>query len=435
MKKTTLIYLSYLVALTLVSLLGSYTALPYLTLGVFFMTAIVVVYLKKDILYLLPLLAMAPFHITGNREFQLPLTIYYLAILPVIGTDFVLNRRFRRYGALSVPILLLVLAAAISMLNSPYFFIGLNGFLILFGTYAAYLYLINTLEAKEDLLEKTAYFFAALSVIVFVQLGLLAYQSPLPIYETIRMRDMNFAWIANTEVIYMNLLAMPLAGYLLVKKRFHLPFFGLLAMNLAATVAVFSRPAIMSALVILAATMAYAFLKSRRKPFFIGELTVFLIIVLGALYVVDMEYGLIRNLARDLLRTNLTDIRLLIRPIWFAYYIILDNPLIGTGGIVSTEALQRLNDAGHDHYANVFLQTLTMGVIGLAAFCYLLFHKVRLFLKAGSAIRFFAFLLLLVTLFVQGVFEPMYYHHLFILGFFLLIAAIEVDTRAKQRAF
>ncbi len=428
------LYPLHIAAITAASLLFNILGLHAIGLGIFFVTLVVLVALRLRVITLLPLLLFAPFIMSGQRDFGGYLQAYYLAAAPVLLFDMFRHRRLKRFGSLGVALILLVDVAALSLFGAPSLISGLEGLLILSLAFLVYLYLVNTFTPDERLTANVSWLFTGLSAVVLVQMFMGLYQSELGLFESMRQRDVNFAWIRHTELLYINLLSIPLIGYLMTRYRFKLPF--MLGMFLAYVpfMLLLDVIAMMSGAVLLILCAVYVIHQSHNRLQTLIEGVVFAGLTALVLYLVNMRYDSViwrvydHVISRDF--TTLSELTATFSVAWQAF---LSSPIVGTGGIRSSIVYLAEEGLRMRFYQNVFLQALTLGTVGFLAFVYLQYRKVKLLMKTERRMRYFVLSLLFVAIFIQGAFDAMYFHYIFLVAFFLVLAALEVNVKAAVK--
>ncbi len=426
-------YPMYLSLLAILAVLGNLINLPTIILGSFFVMALALVYFKQEVLYFLPLLVFAPFVVSGNpalREYLLP---YFITMSVVLLIDLFKHRQFKHIGSLGLALLLLLDAAALSLLNAPSFLIGLQGLLILFSGFLVYFYLINTLQPNELLLSNVAWLFVILSGVIFIQIFIQLYQSDLSLFQAMIKRDVNLRWIHVNDVLAINLMAIPLSGYLMHRAPFKLPYMVIMFLIYVPFMFVLAPISLFSGAILIVLSALYVVIKANNIKRVLIEGTLFVALGALGLYLINMRYdSVIWRIYDYVISIDRGHLSALVETFRIGIRMFRSNPIIGSGGISASIALleEGLNIT---HYRNVFIQTLTLGTLGFLAFVYLQYRKIKLILKTEKAMRYFALSLLFVVIIIHGSFEPMYYQYLFISGFFLVLAALEVNVKAALK--
>ena len=101
------------------------------------------------------------------------------------------------------------------------------------------------------------------------------------------------------------------------------------------------------------------------------------------------------------------------------------HPIIGNGGIYSSRVL--IGEAGLPsiNYHNTIAQASTLGTLGLLTLIFLFYRKTKLLIKSTSNFKWFALILIYVTAFVNGMFQPMYFYTSYMVFTFMILASLE----------
>ena len=104
-------------------------------------------------------------------------------------------------------------------------------------------------------------------------------------------------------------------------------------------------------------------------------------------------------------------------------------PIIGSGGLYASNIY--LEPYGANNYHNTFAQISSLGIIGILGFGYLFFRKTKMIMISKSAFAWFALVMIFVTAFVNGFFQPMYFHTVYMAYVFIVLAIIEVNINGE----
>lgn len=419
------LYLLFIFTLTFVSYVYE---LNLLALAVFLIVALITIYKTDNILYLISLFLFIQMSTTVIRDDTQITTIVGLSILPVIILDFIKYRKIKSIGALGLPLIIFIDASLVSLFNAESLFVGFVGVILMASIFVLYVYFINTLPAKEETFSMIAKIFLALSSLVTLQMVYIAINLDLPLIEIISRRMIDLGWENINIVVYPNLFAIPMVSYLLLKARFKLPYLMILTWIIIGISLTLSRSSLLSVAVYITLLVPYVMYQSQKRILFLFEIMIFTVISSLAVQYIETNYQLFSDYYaaindREWLR--FTD-RLELAKIGFEVF--KDFPIIGTGGLFSSRFV--LEDYGFNaiNYHNTFVQTLTLGTLGVIAFIYLQVKKLILVIKIDPVKRYIILVLLFVTIVVNGMFQPMYYYATYMFYLFLVLASVEKEV-------
>ena len=106
-------------------------------------------------------------------------------------------------------------------------------------------------------------------------------------------------------------------------------------------------------------------------------------------------------------------------------------PIFGSGGVYISKYY--LESLGPISYHNIFAQASTLGILGLGTVVYMFYVKTKMFLSKKSDFIWFALVLIFVTAFVNGIFQPMYFNSSYMNFIFIIIASIDVYSNTNKQ--
>lgn len=422
----------YLGFVFLLTFLSYHYALNMLALALFLLVAVVTIYKTDNIIYLISLLFFIQMSTTIIRDDTEITTIFGLSLLPVLALDFIKHRKLTSIGALGLPLILFIDASLVSLFNAESLFVGFVGVILMASIFVLYVYFINTLNPSKETFEMIAKLFLALASLVTLQMVVVAINLERPLIEIISRRMIDLGWENINIVVYPNIFAIPLASYLLLKARFKMPYLIALTWVIIGISLTLSRSSLLSVAIYLVLLIPYVFVKSPYKLSFLSEIILFVLISSFAAYHIEDNYQLFTDYyeainSRDWFRvTDRLDLAIA------GLNAFKDTPLIGTGGLFSSRFV--LEDYGFNaiNYHNTFIQTLTLGTLGIIAFIYLQIKKFLLVIKIDPIKRYIVLVLLFVTIIVNGMFQPMYYYATYMFYLFLVLASVEKEVNHQS---
>ncbi|MCF7925251.1 MAG: O-antigen ligase family protein [Candidatus Izimaplasma sp.] len=352
-------------------------------------------------------------------------TVYTVILVLLIVYDLIQNRTLTKLGKLTLPLLLLSVASIVTHINSPDVFTTFAGFMQIASVLGLYYYFVNTVDDNEKNIEYVAKILMYLGALVTIEmLYYIIIQDTLAI-EIIRQRSINLGWENINLVIYANIISIPLIAYLIShsKIKFYYMFFALL--NSLGILLTLSRSSLLTlgVFVVLLLPIMIIYEQHRFKLLFHGLL--FLLMLSIGLYYAE-QYELVSQYIEAITDRDLTYIQDRIALLKIALEQFEQHPIIGSGGLYSSRV--HLSENGALNYHNTIAQASTLGIVGLLGFLWLFVQKTRTLLLKTASFKWFVLILIYVTAFVNGFFQPMYFYTTYMIYIFLVLAVIE-NTR------
>ena len=418
------LYLVLLLVLTFLSFIGILT--DYL-LPLFIIIGIAAIFTKRNVLQIIPIAFFIQMSYGGIRDNVSVTATYGIVLSLLIVLDVLKNRKITRKGYLFIPLVALSILAMITGVNNTEFTTTFYGWVQIFSIFALYFYFINTLESKEENYIILSKLFMYLSLLVTIEMLYFALSSDLEVIDVIRNRSIDLGWENLNIIIYSNLVAIPLIGYLVLKAKYKLPYMILASFSVLGILMTLSRSSILTLAVYGVILIPLILFLEKEKVKLIIQGLFFLMFLSIGLYLLEQNeivsdyYLILTN--RDLY--NYDDRLVLLEIAWEQFKLF---PIIGSGGLYSTRFIMESHGNGAINYHNTIAQASTLGVLGLIAFTYLFFLKTKLILMSQSQFKWFVLVLIYITAFVNGMLQPMYFYASYMLFIFLIIASIEVNV-------
>lgn len=422
MKRDYIIYILGLCAVVLITFFWNQPGFGY---GLFILVGIYLLHQKYDFSYYVPLLILAPFIISRHPQAIYYFFLYAIILAIILILDFVKQYKFHRFGSLGLGLFLFLDAAALSLFNAESVILGLQGLILILIVFLLYLYFVNTIQANQAFIIKIAFVFMMAAWVLFIQNIYLSLMSPLAFFDA----DVTLMWAKPYEYPFIYVMSVPLTALYMLKSRNVI--FGVITWLMALLGLLLSAhmPSIFSVTVMFVVILIYFFKheKAFYKPIMIG-LAIFI------LTMVSLDFLMPNTPIRQHLLSHLAFHDALLRfeaTLRHSRDIIFNHPILGHGGVYHIRTFIEEGALPSLDFQNILLLTMSMGTIGLIVFIYLLYKKIVLIMHSETQLRFAILLLLLVTIFIQGIFIAVYYHPIFLISIFLWMAIIESDAKNR----
>ncbi len=422
------LYLVLLVVLTFLSYIGMITAW---LLPLFVVLSLVFIFTKKNIMYIMPIAFFIQMSFGDLRDDVKVTTVYTIIIGSLIILDLVRNRKITRVGYLTLPLGILSVLSIISGINNNDFFITFAGWAQITSVLVLYFYFVNTMENKEENFIKLSKLLMYMSVLVTMEMLYFVLTSDLEIIQVIRQRSIDLGWENLNVIIYSNIVAIPLIGYLVLKSKIKVPYMLVALFSVLGILMTLSRSSIFTVGVFVVILIPLMFILEKNKMSLFIQGLIFLMFVSMGLYFLE-EQAIVSDYYQSLMDRDLTyfDDRLaLLKIAWDNF---LAHPIIGNGGLYSSRYLISEAGANSINYHNTIAQASTLGVLGLLGFTYLFYRKTKLILMSQSVFKWFVLVLIYITAFVNGMLQPMYFYASYMIFIFLVLATLEVTIETNK---
>lgn len=422
------LYLVLLVVLTFLSFIGILT--EYL-LPLFIIIGLVSVFTKRNVLFVLPIAFFIQMSFSDLRD-DVRITAIYTAVLAIIILlDIIKNHKITKKGYLFIPLLILSVLSIITGINNAEFFITFAGWSQITSILLLYVYFVNTIENREENFIYISKLFMYLSFLVTIEMIYYIYTSDLDTIQVIRTRIIDLGWENLNIVVYSNVVAIPLIGYLVLKSKVKVPYMMFSLVSILGILMTLSRSSILTVGVFVVILIPLMFFLEKNKLSLFIQGFIFSIFALIALYFLE-QHEIVSEYYSTLMGRDLTyfDDRLAL--LMIAWDNLVAHPIIGNGGLYSSRYLIAETGRGSINYHNTIAQASSLGVLGLLGFGYLFYKKTKLILMSQSDFKWFALVLIYVTAFVNGMLQPMYFYASYMIFIFLIIAAIEASIQIDK---
>jgi len=422
------LYLVLLVVLTFLSFIGILT--EYL-LPLFVVIGLVIVFLKRNVLFVLPIAFFIQMSFSDLRDDVKTTAIYVGVFSVIIIIDIIRNHKIRKKGYLFMPLLILSVLSIITGINNTEIFTTFAGWSQITSILLLYIYFVNTVEHKEENFIYIAKLFMYLSFLVTIEMIYYIYTSDLETIQVIRTRVIDLGWENLNVVIYSNIVAIPLIGYLVLKSKVKVPYMLLSLISILGILMTLSRSSILTVGVFVVILIPLMFILEKNKLSLLIQGLIFMVFAAIALYLLE-QHQIVSEYYLTLTGRDLTyyDDRLAL--LMIAWDNFIAHPIIGNGGLYSSRFLIAETGRGSINYHNTIAQASSLGILGLLGFGYLFYKKTKLILMSQSDFKWFALVLIYVTAFVNGMLQPMYFYASYMIFIFLIIAAIESSIQIDK---
>ncbi len=418
------LYLIVLGAMAFFSFTGAlsdYIVLLYVGIG--FLAVIA----KRSVFYILPIALFMTMSTTELRNDVTSIIIFTVIVGVIIIVDILRNRKFVKTGYLFLPFLILIILSVFTSKNAIDGFTPMVGFALAIVMFVIYVYFINTIEPSQDNYAKVAKLLMYLALVVSMQMLHQVYMQGEDAIWFIEHRRINLGWENLNIIIYVNLVSLPLIGYLVTKVRFKLPY---MLFGLIIVVGIFltlSRSSILTVGVYVLLLVPIIFLLEKNKTQLVIQGLICVMVIVIGIYFLEHYGNVISDvinavLSRDWKKTEDRTVLLEIAIEQFKLH-----PIIGSGGLYSSAI--HLVEYGAHNYHNIIARSSSLGSLGILTVIFLFIRKTKLIMLSKSSFKWFALIMIYVTALVNGMFQPMYFYTTYMVYLILVLAVIEVNIK------
>ncbi|MFK5883045.1 MAG: O-antigen ligase family protein [Candidatus Izemoplasma sp.] len=415
----------FLIMTGVLTFLGHIDAIGSFLLPIFVVLWIVMVWKKFDIEYIISLAFFIGMSINLITE-KVDTNIIYLSVFGIVITiDAFFNRRFTKLGQLFGPLVIFVVLSVLAFFNQVDLFTTFMGFIEMLAILGAYLYLLNTFKKGESTFRNVAKIAVYASLVVTAEMLYYILTSDLDVIVLIRTRAINIGWANINLIIYVNLIAIPLVAYLIVNSKFKIVYMMFALVIILGIFLTLSRSSIFTVGVYMLILIPTILILEKNRISLYLQGFVFTIIVFMFGYYLQQDL-IVTDYFNTLLSRDLTDFESRWDLILVGIDLLKEYPLLGSGGVASSE--YHLSEFGSSNYHNTIVQASTLGVFGILNLGYLFYKKIKLSLKTKDNFKYFAITMIVVTALVNGMFQPMYFYIVYMAYVFMVLASIEVNS-------
>jgi len=414
------LYLLLLLILTFFSYIG---LLGIFIIPIFLIIAIGLIWYRADVIFLIPLglfVQMTTIEISEDFGFA---TFFSFSATGLLILDFIRNRKFTKFGKLFKPLAIFAILSIITAINMVDLYSLFQGFGRITSILVFYVYFVNTLNKDKVTITNISKILIYLSILVTLEILHFVFTSDLEIIELIDSRDWNLSWGNLNVIIFSNLVSLPLVGYLIIKSRIKI-FYMLYSLIIVSGIFItFSRSSVICVVFYIAFLAPMVFILEKSRFNLILQSILFGLIILGLSFYVDLRFlysTLLENFTIRGLSTYFSRLDL----IKIGLEKLKEFPLFGSGGLYSSRYFLVENESSNYH--NFIIQASTLGIFGVINLFYLFYLKVKVIQESKDIFKYFALLMIVVTMLVNGMFQPMYFHSTYMTYIFLVLAGIEV---------
>ncbi len=412
---------NYIFLMAVLALLAFIFNLAPVVLALFLLVIAYIIKFNFSPWYTLVLLFLAPLTTPNVQVDDVFMIGFYIIAAIVLLYDAFKQKRFVRLGKLAIPLILFLDVSIIGLFVARQWIDALEGALLMGIVLLAYVYFVNVIRYEKDMFERLTRLIIAVAILSTIQSILVA---------LIEFRQIQAVIEQSVMSVYPHLIAIPLVVYHIrhsQARSFWIMVFFMLAGGIILS---FSYARIFTLMMMVMFFVPYWFLRSTRK----GKILAFVSITLVSSMIVSLIvpfYGVIIDQLSDRL-IEYIEVQLAAMRVGLSTF--TSNILLGTGGLRTTQ--QVMEEAGQalGTYQNIFLETASLGIIGLLAFLYLQVKKVTLLVRVERGLRYVLMVLFISTVFVGGLFEAVYYALPHLLLLFLVLATAEISAHYNKQA-
>ncbi len=415
-------YESYIITISLLTLLSYIFVLDKILFPIFIIIAIYVIYKKGSFMYLLPLGLFIQFSSPEFKFNDFTTIFYILSFVGLVFVDLFRNRKFKKIGKLFDPILILFVLSIAAIWNAPTFEIWLGGIYYVGFSFFAYLYFINATDNNRLNMRKLTKIFLYAGVVITFEMFYVIATSDLELLYMIEHRAIHLGWENINVVIYSNLFGIVLATQLIIDSKFRSYYMILVYICIIGVLLTLSRSSIVTVAVYILFMVPYIIVKSKEKVNLIinGIITAIIIAISIAFMATN---GVVNTYIETMVERDFLNYGIRADLIQVAWNEFKSHFVIGSGGVYSSRYY--LENYSTNNYHNTIAQVSTLGTLGLLAFIWLFYEKTKMILSKKSSWKWIVFVLVYVTIFINGWFQPMYFYVTFMLYLYALLAVYE----------
>lgn len=401
--------------------ISEYIILLYVGIG------FLVVIAKKSVFYFLPIALFMTMSTTELRDDVTSIVIYAVIILIIFIIDIIRNRTFTKTGYLFLPFLLFIILSVFSSMNAIDNFTPMVGFALAVVMLVLYVYFLNTIQSGENTYQKVSKLLMYLALVVSAQM---LYQVSLQGENAIwfiEHRRIDLGWENLNIIIYVNLVALPLVGYLISKAKFKLMYMIFAVIIIIGVFLTLSRSSILTVGVYVLALVPTLLVLEKNKTWFIIQGLICLMFIVIGIYYLEHYHQVISDILNAIISrdwTHTEDRTVLLKVAIEQFKL---HPIVGSGGLYSSAV--HLIEYGPKNYHNIIARASSLGSLGLLTLIFLFVRKTKLIMLSKSTFKWFALIMIYVTAFVNGMFQPMYFYTTYMVYLILVLVVIEVNIK------
>lgn len=418
-----LIVLGTLAFFSFTGKIADYIILIYVGIGLLAVMA------KKSVFYILPIALFMTMSTTELRDDITSITIFAIVISIVILIDIFRNRKFKKLGYLFLPFLIFVILSVFSSMNAIDGFTPFVGFALSIVMLVIYVYFVNTVEPCENNYAKIAKLLMYLAMTVTMQMLFQVYSQGDNAIWFIEHRRIDLGWENLNIIIYVNLMALPLIGYLVTKVKFKVPYLLFAIFVIIGILLTLSRSSILSVGIYVMLLIPAMILIDKNKTWLIIQGLIGVMFIVMGIYYLEHYHEIISDVinaitSRDWTNTDNRTELLEVAIVQFKLH-----PIFGSGGLYSSAA--HLTEFSARNYHNIIARASSLGSLGLLTLVFLFIRKTKLIMLSKSSFKWFALIMIYVTAWVNGMLQPMYFYTTYMVYLILVLVVVEVNIKDK----
>ncbi len=352
--------------------------------------------------------------------------VFFLVFLAVVAAialfDAFKRQRFHTLGKLGIALVIFLDVSLLGLIFSRNLDAALPGILALLVALLAYVYFINVIPFDKSLFHRVAQLLVTMAIVSTVTHAFTALANWMFIGDVIA---------ASTLNVYPHLLAVPFIIHRIRHAELRAPWVVGLFFVAGGVLLSGSYARLFTLTSALLLFVPYWFLPSNRKVKI--ALIVSGTFALSALFAAFIPfYALcverLFGAFMPFIDAQLAAMRLGVRS--FA-----QNIIIGVGGLGAAQTLAEEAGETLTGGQSLWVDTATLGLLGVGAFIYLQVRKVLLIARIETSMRYVFFVLFVSVVIIGGAFDAVYYHtgHLLMLLFVLACAERSALTTQARR--
>ena len=280
------LYLVLVIALTFFSFTGLLTTLYF---PLIIAIALVMIYLRTNVLYIVALAMASQMSFSGMRDNADVTTLYTSVLVFLLVIDIIRNRKITTIGRLAVPMLILSGLGLLTGINGISRYATLVGFFQLFSVFLMYFSFINTFQKDPNNFIKISKIFMYLSLLVTFEMMYYIWTTDIHVITIIRDRSIDLGWENINIIIYANLMAIPLIGYLVMVSRVKLPYMIIALFSVLGILLTLSRSSILSLAVYVVLLVPLIIFQEKDKMNLLIQGLIFIALVSIGLYFLETD--------------------------------------------------------------------------------------------------------------------------------------------------
>ena len=351
---------------------------------------------QKDFTFILTALFSGALHIAFHPNMQGVYAVYVLILGGWSIAHVLSTRRSKRLGSLGVAFLFLIDALVLRMLDATTLLEGLQGLLVIASAFVFYFLIVNAFKPRASLLNEIGLIGVFMLVLAMTMTALTV------VYNV----------TTGPFIHYIVLVGVIVSGHMMITIK---QGYWLMALYVAAGVVLLIAGALVSAISVFIVTIfsgAYALFKNPKTRLRTLGVSALSYLLTATLLMVGVNRGYVAPFTQSA-REKLLIVSDSAKN---AAEEFINAPIIGLAWLEGIDV------------SNIIVHMLSLGGLLVALFLYLQYRKIKVILKTDKIMRYFLIVLIIIGIGVHGIFEPLYFHPVYLLGLFTMIGAMEANA-------